>query len=261
MEASDLRQFKVWFDKYAKTFFGDDAHVNASLQLKVTHTEYVCREMDDLTEDLGLCENDRLTAGATALFHDVGRFEQFVKYKTYMDFKSINHSCLGANILTEKGILDGLDGDEKEIILSAVRLHGTKRLTLDLDERLGLFARLIRDADKLDIFRVVIEAMTVYRDDPENFMLEVEFSDEPVCSPEVVRAVIEGDLIDYKKIKTFDDMRLMQLGWVYDVNFKPTFARIKERGYLEQISEFLVKTPETEKAVNAVLKYVESHTG
>ena len=260
MQESDLVQFREWFDGYVGSFFGDDAYVNASLQLKKTHTEYVCREMDDLCGRLDLCENDRLIAGAIALFHDVGRFPQFVKYRTYMDVKSINHSCLGVNVLQEKGILDGFDVGENEIILAAVRLHGTKRLSPDLDERLELFAKLIRDVDKLDIFRIIIEAMRVYRDDPENFMLEVEFSDEPVCSPEVVRAVIEGELIDYKAIRTFDDMRLMQLGWVYDVNFKPTFEKIKERGYLGQISEFLVKTPETEKAVEAALRYVDEHT-
>jgi len=66
-------------------------------------------------------------------------------------------------------------------------------------------------------------------------------------------------LINYKAIKTLDDMRLMQLGWVYDVNFKPTFEKIKERGYLVQVSEFLVKTPKTEKAIDAALRYVDEH--
>jgi putative nucleotidyltransferase with HDIG domain len=255
----NISEFKEWFDGYAGSFFGDDAHVNANLQLKKTHTEYVCREMEDLCENLDLGENDRLIAGAIALFHDVGRFPQFAKYKTYRDDKSLNHACLGVNILQENAILDGLDAGEKEIILAAVRLHGDKRLPLDLDEKTGLFAKLIRDVDKLDIFRFAIEAMKAYMDDPANFMLEVEFSDERECNPEIVQAVINGDLIDYKKVKTLDDMRLTQLGWVYDVNFKPTFKKIKERGCLGQVSEFLVKTPETEKAAEAALRYVDEH--
>jgi len=261
MQKRDLVQFKEWFDGYAGSFFGDDVHVNANLQLKKTHTEYVCREMDSLVEELGLCENDRLIAGATALFHDVGRFEQFVEYGTYTDAKSVNHSCLGVKILQEKGILDGLDADEKEIILSAVRLHGEKQLGLDLDEKVEFFAKLIRDADKLDVFRVILDVTRMYMEDPEGFKIGIDLSVEPVCSPEVVQAVIDGELIDYKAVRTLDDMRLMQLGWVYDVNFKATFKRIKERGCLVQISELLVKTPETEKAIAAVLKYVDEHTG
>ena len=259
MQASELLEFKKWFNEYAGSFFGDDVYINANLELKVTHTEYVCREMDDLCESFDLCENDKLIARTIALFHDVGRFPQFVEYKTYRDERSVNHSCLGANVLQENGVLDGLDRDEREIILTAVRLHGEKRLPLDLDERIELFAKLIRDVDKLDIFRVAIEVMRVYLEDPENFKIGVDFSDEPVCDPEVVRAVIDGELTDYKMIKTLDDMRLMQLGWVYDVNFKATFEKIKERGYLGQVSEHLVKTTETEKAIEAALKYVDEH--
>jgi HD domain len=259
MQNKDLVEFKEWFDKYAGSFFGDDVHINANLELKVTHTEYVCREMDSLVEELDLCENDRLIAGAIALFHDVGRFPQFAKYRTYMDAKSVSHACLGVNVLKENGVLDGLDADEKEIILKAVRLHGEKQLASDLDERVELFGKLIRDADKLDIYRVIIEAMKTYKENPRGFKIGVDFSDDPVCDPEVAQAVIDGKLVDYKSIKTLDDMRLMQLGWVYDVNFRSTFEKIKERDYLGQVSEYLVKTPQTEKAVEVALKYVDKN--
>ena len=259
MQNSDLEQFKDWFATYADSHFGDDAYINANLQLKKDHSSRVCDEMDHLIDRLGFDDNDKLLARTTALFHDIGRFPQFVKYQTYMDAQSCDHSCLSVNILQETGILDVLSDQERQIILTSIRLHGQKELPRDLDARTMLFAKLVRDADKLDIFFIVIKEMKSYRADPDNFLLGVEFTDEPYCSEDVVDAVIDGKLIDYKKLRTLSDMLLLQLGWVYDTNFKPTFERVKERRYIERIAEHLIKTPRTETAVEQVLKYITEY--
>jgi hypothetical protein len=261
MQNSDMEQFRDWFATYVDSHFGDDEYINANLQLKKDHSARVCDEMDYLIDRLGLEAGDKLLARAVALFHDVGRFPQFVKYQTYMDARSCDHSCLSVNILQENGVLGGLSDQEQQIILAAIRLHGQKELPGGLDERTELFAKLIRDADKLDIYFVVIEATKAYHADPENFLLEVEFPDEPYCSEEVSQAVINGKLIDYKKLRTMDDMRMLQLGWVYDINFGPAFERIAERGYLEQVAEYITKTPLTERAIGRVLQYVDDHAG
>ena len=69
MQKSDLKQFKAWFAEYADSYFGDDAYINANLQLKKDHTARVCDEMDYLVDRLGLGTEDKSIAQATALFH------------------------------------------------------------------------------------------------------------------------------------------------------------------------------------------------
>ncbi|MCK5563635.1 MAG: HD domain-containing protein [Planctomycetes bacterium] len=259
MQNSDLEQFKAWFAKYTVSHFGDDPYINANLQLKKDHSARVCDEMDYLIDRLGFNDNDKLIARTTALFHDVGRFPQFVKYQTYMDPRSCDHSCLSVKVLEENNILDGLSDAEQQVILTSIRLHGQKLLPNDLDDRTALFAKLVRDADKLDIFFVVIEITKAYLADPNSFLLELELPDDPSCTDEIVDAVIDGKLIDYNKLRTMNDARMMQLGWVYDINFAPAFERIAEQKYLEQIAEYLPKTPQTERAIEQVFKYVAEH--
>ena len=127
----------------------------------------------------------------------------------------------------------------------------------DLPADTILFARLIRDADKIDIFHVVIKNYKEYLSKPEGFVLEVAFPDTPGCTPEVAAAVLARRPIDYRDLKTIDDVKLMQLGWVFDINFPASLARIRDRGYLGELIDLLPDTPEMARIVGFVTDYVE----
>jgi hypothetical protein len=88
--------------------------------------------------------------------------------------------------------------------------------------------------------------------------LEVELPDEPGYSPEVVQDILEGRRIDYSRLRTLNDMKLLQLGWVYDVNFTVTLKRIKQRGYLEMMAELLPDTENIDKVRKCISRYVEA---
>ena len=256
MQEKQLEFFKTWFHDYVRGFYGDDDYINANLKLKEDHTYAVCLETTYLAEQLGFEENDRLIAQTIALLHDVGRFEQFIKYGTYNDPRSINHCALALDVLRQNNVLDGLDRREKEIIETAIELHGSKALPSNLDRDIALFAKLIRDADKIDVYRVLIDCYKKYMANPDRFNLELEFPDEPYYSPHVVEAILEGRLIDYSELRTLNDMKLLQLGWVFDVNFPEALARIRQRQFLEQIFAMLPRTKEIVKVGKCVFNYV-----
>lgn len=144
------------------------------------------------------------------------------------------------------------------MIEKAIEYHGLRELPADLDEESLLFSKLIRDADKLDIFYVVTEYYRQYGDNPQEFMLELEFPDEPTYSAEVVEGILEGRRIDYSKLRTLNDMRLCLLGWVYDVNFTATLKRIKQKRFLEKIFDFLPETGDIDKVRGKIFEYVDS---
>jgi hypothetical protein len=95
MEQGQLEKFRAWFNDYVAGFYGDDEFVNANIKLKEEHSKRVCKEMLYLADELGLPDEQRRIAEATALFHDIGRFEQFARYRTYNDPRSVNHCLLG----------------------------------------------------------------------------------------------------------------------------------------------------------------------
>jgi putative nucleotidyltransferase with HDIG domain len=258
MEQEQLKKFRAWFDNYAAGFYGNDEFINANLKLKEEHSWRVCEEMRYLTGVLGLTENQKRIADVAALFHDIGRFEQFVKCKTYNDSRSLNHCLLGVEVLRREKVLENAEEKEKELILKAIEYHGIMELPSGLDGDELLFSQLIRDADKLDIFYVVLRYYTQYRDEPEKFRLELDFPDEPGYSAEVVERLLNGERIDYGRLKTFNDMKLCQLGWVYDVNFAATLKRIKQRRFLEKTFDFLPDTSDIEKVRGKIFEYVDS---
>lgn len=258
MELKQLEKIRTWFDDYIAGFYGDDEYVNANLKLKEQHSKRTCHEMLCLAKELGLDTNRRRTAEAIALLHDIGRFEQFIKYRTYNDPRSVNHCLLGLNVLKKTNALNGIDEPEKESIEKAIEYHGLKELPSDLDGECLLFSKLIRDADKLDIFYVVIDYYAQYRNNPQEFKLEMELPDEPEYSAEVVKEILGGRRIDYSRLRTWNDMKLLQLSWVYDVNFTATLERIKERRFLETLIDFLPKTEDIEKIKEKIFGYVDS---
>jgi len=258
MEQAQLEKFRAWFDDYVAGFYGDDEFVSANIKLKEQHSRRTCQEMLYLAEELGLSDNQKRIAEVTALFHDIGRFEQFVRYRTYNDPRSVNHCLLGLDVLGRTKVLDGLEKRERQLIEKAIEYHGLRELPADLDGECLLFSRLIRDADKIDIYYVVTDYYRQYREDPNGFKLEVEFPDEPGCSAQVVEKILSGRLIDYKALRTWNDAKLCQLGWVYDVNFAPTLERIRQRRFLEMIFEFLPETTDIEKVKEKIFAYVDS---
>jgi putative nucleotidyltransferase with HDIG domain len=258
MEQEQLNKFRAWFDDYVVDFYGDDESINANLKLKEKHSHRVCEEMSYLTGELDLKENQKRIADTIALFHDIGRFEQFIKHQTYSDFKSENHCLLGVDVLRREKVLEQLDKREMKLIEKAIEYHGMIELPADLEEEELLFSKLIRDADKLDIFYVVLGYSRQYRKNPEKFKLGLEFPDEPRCTAEVIEGLLCGRRIDYSKLQTLNDMMLCQLGWVYDVNFTATLKRIKRRKFLEKIFDFLPKTGDINSVRKKIFEYVDS---
>ena len=252
-----LKKFREWFDRYADGFYGDDEFVNANLRLKHEHSLRTCKEISYLCGELGLDEGRRFIAETIALFHDIGRFEQFVKYRTYVDPRSVDHCVLGVDVLGRTKILEGLEAEERRWIEEAVEYHGRKELPNGLDGESVLFARLIRDADKLDIYRIVVENYEQYKISPAEFLLEIELPDEPGYSAEVAEAVLNEESTDYRKLGTLHDIMLLQLGWVYDVNFVATLKRIRQRKFLETIAGWLPQGEQIEAVREKVLAYVD----
>jgi hypothetical protein len=165
---------------------------------------------------------------------------------------------LGLDVLRSAKVLEGLDDSERQLIEKAIEYHGLKELPGDLDGQCLLFSKLIRDADKIDIFYVVTEYYRQYRENPKDFMLELEFPDEPSCSPELIDELLAERRIDYSRLRTLNDMKLLQLGWVYDINFTLTLKRVKQRRFLEKIAESLPATEAVEKAGKKIFEYVDS---
>jgi hypothetical protein len=257
MDLQQLKKFRAWFDDYVAGFYGDDEYVNANLKLKEDHTRRTCEEMLYLAKELDLSDEQMRLAEVIALFHDIGRFEQFIRHRTYVDGRSVNHCLLGLEALHQAKVLGRVDEMERQLIEKAIEYHGLKELPPDLDHDCLLFAKLIRDADKIDSLYVMTECLRQYTENPQQYKWEIDVPDKPGYSDQVVQALLQGRPIDYGWMKTLNDMKLCLLAWVYDVNFVPTLKRIKQLRLLEMLVDFLPKTGDIKRVRQRIFEYVD----
>jgi hypothetical protein len=250
----DLAPLHAWFDSYCESFRSADSELQRNFDLKEIHTRKVCEAARLIA---GNEEPRRLMLAETAaLCHDLGRFPQFREYRTFKDSDSVNHAQLSAEILKQGQLLDFLPKEERQAVITAVRLHNVFQVRAGLSPQTEDLLRIVRDADKLDIWRVFIE----YYNAPEEERASAAglgFADLPTCSPDVLAAVASGELVPLSILKTLNDFKLLQLSWLYDINFRTTLCLIKERGVLEQLAATLPKEEPVHEALSSVFGYLE----
>ena len=258
MNSDDLTYFKTWFAGYVAAYYTDYPVHDQTIRLKQKHTERVCNEIVMLGQAMQFVEQDMLLAETIALFHDVGRFQQYAVYGTFKDTISENHAELGLKELARHNVLSNCSDMEQSLITKAIFYHNVRTLPEDEDERCLFFARLLRDADKLDIWRVFIEYYARQDEDP-NSTIVLDLPDNQACSSAVIDALHEHRMADLKDMSTLNDFKLLQISWVFDVNFSPTFGAVKERRYVEKIAATLPRTREILKVLTIVQVYLKTH--
>lgn len=235
---SDLNNLKQWFSGYVKSFCSPDPFIHQAIVLKEKHSLRVCNEILNIGRQLNLSQDRLRLAEVMALFHDVGRFEQFTRYQTFVDKKSENHAELGVRVLRQEKTLAVLDEETRELVLKAISYHNRLNVPEEESPVCIYFSKLLRDADKLDIFHLI---STYYYVTPEkrSAAVELDLPDTPTVSDEIINSLCDGKMILTQQLQSLNDFKLLQMGWIYDINYQPTFQMIRERGYLDKIRNTL----------------------
>ena len=254
MQKEDLDFFKRWFSDYVDKFSSPDSFVQENIKMKIEHTGKVCENILLLAKSEKVKEEGCRLAETIALFHDLGRFEQFMKYKTFKDSESENHALLGLKILKKKGILSRLSQKERSLILKAVEYHNLMEIPECVENSIELlfYSKLIRDADKLDILRIVSEN---YKEGGKgkNPALEIYLPDTEGCSEHIIKDILNKRIAKIVDVNNLNDIKLLRMSWIFDINFPTTFAILKEHKYLNTI---ISSMPEAEE-VHIIEKHLE----
>lgn len=221
---------------YVDTFRVDGV-LPPMMALKLLHTGKVVENAKLIAAGEGFEATTARVCEAAALLHDTGRYEQLKRYNTFRDSDSVDHAVFSHDIVKEKGWLDGWE--DKDAILAAVLYHNRREIPEGLDPLTLACSRTVRDADKLDIFRVLEDqiATTDWRHDAKAFWnLPTTVAPNPV----VAEAIREGRPVDYQNIKSLADFVLIQVGWMVSGLEYATSRRLcAARGHLAYRRHFL----------------------
>ena len=238
MEQSRLDAIRTWFDGYVQTFYDIDPEGLRNILLKVEHTHKVCQVMDLLAEGEKLSPEDARIAGSIALLHDVGRFPQYRRWRTFRDSDSDNHARMAVDVIREQGVLNGLNTRESLLIEEAVRFHNLFDLPEQVVSPTRLYMELIRDADKLDIWRVFLDECAM----PEERRASAVYlglPDLPGFSPACLTDLAAKRVVRLDECRVVNDIKLMLISWALELCFASSYRLLLERGYIPRLAATL----------------------
>ena len=227
----DLEKAKIAFNKYINCF---DNQNDLGFNLKVVHTYHVSDNAIMIAKKLGLADEDIKLAGLIGILHDIGRFDELKNLKKF-DSVSNDHAMFASKLLFDEGLIRNFIDDNQydNMIKRAVENHNKKNIENGLSEKELLHAKIIRDADKLDNFRVKKEEdiINIF----PNIVKCSEDIDNSLISDSVYNSIVNCECVDLKDRIYPLDYWICILAFVFDINFIETLSIISENDYINSL--------------------------
>lgn len=263
------------FAEYVRNYDPSDEKI----KLKIDHTYRVAGLCQRIAESLGLSEPDVYIAWLLGMLHDIGRFEQIRRFGTFNDVQSVDHAEFGADLLFKEGLIrkfaEGYyeecelahsGNEEAEQIIKnnehhnkdtgllemAIRQHNKYRVKEDLTERQRMFCDILRDADKVDIFKV-------NADIPMEIIYDVTTEElkNGVITKEVLESFYKKETVLKSVRRSAVDHIVGHISLLFELVYKESYRQAKEQGYVYKLLDFKSDVPEVNAEFDDMRKYVD----
>lgn len=263
------------FAEYVRNYDPSDEKI----KLKIDHTYRVAGLCQRIAESLGLSEPDVDIAWLLGMLHDIGRFEQIRRFGTFNDAQSVDHAEFGADLLFKEGLIrkfaEGYyeecelarsGNEEAEQIIKnnehhnkdtgllemAIRQHNKYRVKEDLTERQRMFCDILRDADKVDIFKV-------NADIPMEIIYDVTTEElkNGVITKEVLESFYKKETVLKSVRRSAVDHIVGHISLLFELVYKESYRQAKEQGYVYKLLDFKSDVPEVNAEFDDMRKYID----
>ena len=225
----DFEKCKKVFDEYVNTYDRGEKGINS----KYHHSYAVSELMAELAFRLNLSKEEIVLAKVIGLLHDIGRFEQLRKANAFNDIV-LDHAEISCDYLFKEGhIRDFIEDDSYDAIIeNAIRYHNKYALP-ELKGKELLFSKMIRDMDKVDIYKQLALRPSLVFD---------------------VDSISEGALEQFKhrvsvdkKYQQASDQIVSALAFVFDINFEESYDILVETDNFDLFLSTVEVMPNSEK--------------
>lgn len=250
----DLKKSEQAFKEYLRDYDLE----NGSIKLKIKHTFEVVRKSEYIASGLNLDIENIELAKLIALLHDIGRFEQIKESQSFDDTK-LEHAEFGTKVLFENNLIRKFIDDSKydEIIKKAIFNHNKYKIQEDVNELELLHCKIIRDADKLDNFRVK------EKDSIKDMFPKIY--DEETINYEKISIKVYEDFMKHKCIKLNDrktiiDYWVCVIAFIFDLNFDISLKYVKDKNYIDILVDRIdYKNQETKEKMEEIRKCAKKY--
>lgn len=263
------------FAEYVRNYDPSDEKI----KLKIDHTYRVAGLCQRIAESLGLSEPDVDIAWLLGMLHDIGRFEQIRRFGTFNDAQSVDHAEFGADLLFKEGLIrkfaegyyeecelaEPENQEDEQIIKNnehhnkdtgllemEIRQHNKYRVKEDLTERQRMFCDILRDADKVDIFKV-------NADIPMEIIYDVTTEElkNGVITKEVLESFYKKETVLKSVRRSAVDHIVGHISLLFELVYKESYRQAKEQGYVYKLLNFKSDVPEVNAEFDDMRKYVD----
>lgn len=263
------------FAEYVRNYDPSDEKI----KLKIDHTYRVAGLCQRIAESLGLSEPDVDIAWLLGMLHDIGRFEQIRRFGTFNDAQSVDHAEFGADLLFKEGLIrkfaegyyeecelaEPENQEDEQIIKNnehhnkdtgllemAIRQHNKYRVKEALTERQRMFCDILRDADKVDIFKV-------NADIPMEIIYDVTTEElkNGIITKEVLESFYKKETVLKSVRRSAVDHIVGHISLLFELVYKESYRQAKEQGYVYKLLDFKSDVPEVNAEFDDMRKYVD----
>jgi hypothetical protein len=244
MRPDEYQRLSSWFETYVTGFGSEDGRLSPPLELKRRHSLQVARNAREIAGGLAWEASEIELAGSAGLLHDIGRFTQYASYGSFQDADTVDHGEEGYRVLRSAIGPFGRDAD-RERLLFAVRYHNRKTHEIPAGASPGHddLLRLVRDADKIDIMSIVLQAV---KDDGfsalPTMLPNIQLTRE--LTPDVLSRALRREALSTANLSTLGDFLLLLSTWYYDLNHLPSRRLARRDGIWDRLRRELPDRPE-----------------
>ena len=241
----DIEKAKKEFDLFVEKYDFNQFVIEA----KYNHSYRVMENARNIALSLNLDEEQVELATLIGLLHDIARFDQYTQYKTFRDKDSFDHGDVGAKILEENDYIRKYIETDKydNVIKTAISNHNKFKIDESIQDELTLLhCKIIRDADKLDIFK---EATTDFWrteqeiKDVENSYITDNYYDQVKERKQILR--------DEKPTKLGSVIQVVS--FAFDLYFDYSKQVVADNYYIEEIlGKFNYKDEVTKERIDKI---------
>ena len=230
MAINSIEVFKTYTEPYKK--YGE------MIDLKIDHTYRVRELCGKIARGLGMTKAKVELLELCGLLHDIGRFEQWRLYKSYVDHKTVDHGDFGAEVLSNNNLINKFTTENQDMIIKIVKYHNKYRIPKTLKEQTRYYIDIVRDADKMDSFYLLATKGLFY--EPKNNKIATE----------VLNQFRKKEMIARKKLKSSIDYVALETAFIFDLKYKQSFEIVKENNYVNIIIDIYKNSTSNNELLN-----------
>ena len=218
------RVMKV-FEQYVKKF---DMN-NNNVKMKYFHSLKVMEVSSDIASTIGLFNEEEIAVvELIALFHEIANFSAFNASKIGVEDLD-DYALKSVEILFNEGLLRKITDDTRydEIIKLAIFAGDKNGLPSNINPKDAAFCKILRDAHKIDNYRMVL-----------NYPI-VDTRIECFPSSMVYDNFKQFRVIDKKMSENNSDEIIIMLSEVFNLNYRYSYAILQRNGYVDKVIDNL----------------------